>query len=346
MTEVTYPAYVNYYFYSKSSQSDESSAQPATFMTLYAWLNDSDRIDLLVEACGSSLNFCSYKDLFGVDAINEDTNKQNQPYAYEQALGKYCWLFSKNDSSGYIRIKDSATYDKLKSDASKVYLLPMSSLRNSLAIIQTYVNSLVAGKKANGDEVKYSGLWKSMGIKTTNVPGKQVDVTGQRFAEATSVVTTSSSAMRNTTYFGAYDSLYVQDTSKGEENYFGLGVDGELDGIAANEEYQLQSGEYLFLNWTSTTTDDSGTETSSVVNKVLKAGDIIKPNFKLSDSGSVHSLQSTSYSKKTGFAFSEMALEGMFTMDANQQIELRKIAKVNLGPDEGDNVDASTVNVF
>lgn len=185
-----------------------------------------------------------------------------------------------------------------------------------------------------------------MGIKTTNVPGKQVDAYGQRFAEATSIVTTSSSAVRNTTYFGAYDSLYVQDTAKGEENNFGLGIDGELDGVGANEEYQLKSNEYLFLNWTSTTTDDSGAETSSVVNKVLKAGDIIKPNFKLSDSGSVHSLQSTSYSKKTGFAFSEMSLEGMFTMDANQQIELRKIAKVNLGPDEGDDIDASTINVF
>ena len=185
-----------------------------------------------------------------------------------------------------------------------------------------------------------------MGIKTTNVPGKQVDAYGQRFAEATSVVTTSSFSTRNTTYFGAYDSLYVQDTSMGEENNFGLGIDGELDGISANEEYQLQSGEYLFLNWTSTTTDDSGTETSSVVNKVLKAGDIIKPNFKLSDSGSVHSLQSASYSKKTGFAFSEMSLEGMFTMDANQQIELRKIAKVNLGPEESSDVESSTVNVF
>ena len=37
MTEVTYPAYVNYYFYSERLQknSDSSSAQPASFMTLY-----------------------------------------------------------------------------------------------------------------------------------------------------------------------------------------------------------------------------------------------------------------------------------------------------------------------
>lgn len=158
MTEVTYPAYVNYYFYSKRLQTDSnsSSAQPATFMTLYDWLNGSDRIDALVKACSSSLNFCSYKDLFGHDVVNESENAD--PYAYEQTLGKYCWTFSKNDSGEYVRIKDSVAYDVLKSDASKVYLLPMSSLRNSLTVIQTYVSGLLAGKNSDGEEVNYSGL--------------------------------------------------------------------------------------------------------------------------------------------------------------------------------------------
>lgn len=158
MTEVTYPAYVNYYFYSKRLQTDSnsSSAQPATFMTLYDWLNGSDRIDALVKACSSSLNFCSYKDLFGRDVVNENENAK--PYAYERTLGKYCWTFSKNDSGEYVRIKDSVAYDVLKSDASKVYLLPMSSLRNSLTVIQTYVSGLLAGKNSDGEEVNYSGL--------------------------------------------------------------------------------------------------------------------------------------------------------------------------------------------
>jgi hypothetical protein len=62
--------------------------------------------------------------------------------------------------------------------------------------------------------------------------------------------------------------------------------------------------------------------TSTVVNDVLKEGTIIKPNFDLEDSSI--KAQHTSYSKKTGFTFPDSSIPGMFSIGANEQIEVRE----------------------
>ena len=113
----------------------------------------------------------------------------------------------------------------------------------------------------------------------------------------------------------------------------GLGQNGSYIGIDKGTEYELRDGEYLLVNYTSSTTSDSE-EVKTVVNECYtgKAGVIIKPNFKLLDSSKYR--ETHSYSKTTGYDFSEFTEipqpEGMFTLGVNEQIEIRDIAKVSL----------------
>lgn len=138
--------------------------------------------------------------------------------------------------------------------------------------------------------------------------------------------------------------MYVQNAFDAENNY-GLGIDGEYEGITANQEYKLKDNEYLLINYTSTSTDDSGTESSTVVNKVYKKGICIRPNFKLIDSATSHSDEGVSYSKKTGYSFIDVPNpEGLFSLSANEQIEIIEPVIVDLGPDE--NANSSLVNVY
>lgn len=216
---------------------------------------------------------------------------------------------------------------------------------NALGAISNYVKNQPV---ATDEDRKYSGLYRSRGVSTDNVAGQLITAAGERFAEATAVQSSASS--KRDSRCAAYDSLYVQDVSDGKENYFGLGIDGEAGGIAADEEYALQEGEYLLINYTNTTTDESGTETSTVINKKYPetSGEtiVIRPNFQLADSATVHTTQSTSYSKKTGFSFSSTSIEGMFTMDANQQIEIREKVEVDLGPSDSSNSSSAFANVY
>lgn len=139
--------------------------------------------------------------------------------------------------------------------------------------------------------------------------------------------------------------MYVQNTSQKEDDNYGLGIDGKYEGIVADQEYQLQSDEYLLINYTSTSTDDSGTESSTVVNKVYSAGTCIRPNFKLIDSATSHSSEGVSYSKKTGYNFTGVTNpDGLFSLSANEQIEIIEPVVVDLGP--GETSKSSIVNVY
>lgn len=141
--------------------------------------------------------------------------------------------------------------------------------------------------------------------------------------------------------------MYVQNTSEESDNNYGLGINGSYEGITADQEYKLDEGEYLLINYTSTSTDDSGTESSTVVNKVYKTGICIRPNFKLIDSATSHSSEGVSYSKKTGYNFTDVSEgnpDGLFSLSANEQIEIIEPVIVDLGP--GENANSSIVNVY
>lgn len=323
-TTLTYPAYVNYYLH--LSEDSGEPAKPAKMKTLKDWLSESIDGSLRV------IDFLNN----GPSGIKAETVKK-ESLAYEKAQANYIWLLKK-DANSY-SILTSAEFDA----AETFLVLPLKAggeYAGNFALLLKYVKATVAGEK-NGETVYYSGIYRSRGVDASLAKGRLVSETCERFAEAVTVQTATSDTLDSEV--SSYACMYVQNVENGEDNDFGLGIAADCGGIEQNEEYRLKNGDYLLINYTNTTTDDSGTETSAVVNKTYPAGTIIKPNFELADSATVHSNENKSWSKKTGFAF-DYSIDGMFTMSANEQIEIREKVAIDLGPAEDES--SSFANIF
>ena len=127
------------------------------------------------------------------------------------------------------------------------------------------------------------------------------------------------------------------------------GKDQELKNIKNGTEYQLQKGEYLFINYTpsssSTTSEGSAEATTEPINKYYSAGDIIRPSGftnGLSDSVQV-AAQGRSWAKQATFEIKssenltnpEITPEkvNLLSIGPNEQIEIRDFAEVTLSKD-------------
>ncbi len=118
------------------------------------------------------------------------------------------------------------------------------------------------------------------------------------------------------------------------------GVDAELEYIAGGEEYQLKNGEYLFVNYTPSSTTSTSEQASSAsvlpVNKVYGEGTILRPNSetKLYDSETQHRTTGQVWRKTTGFDFNRYAtgivFDGMYSIGSNEQIDIRDFMEVTL----------------
>jgi hypothetical protein len=134
----------------------------------------------------------------------------------------------------------------------------------------------------------------------------------------------------------ALDSSFVQITYDPESDEVknrevtadGLGKDAKYQGIPINGEYQLDEGEYLLINYTDSKTDESGNEQKNIINKEYTTGDIIRANFNLIDSSLYNN--NHSFSKRDNFNFTGHTIQGMFTLGANEQIEIREQVRVEL----------------
>lgn len=111
-----------------------------------------------------------------------------------------------------------------------------------------------------------------------------------------------------------------------------LGKDVKANFISNNEEYLLRSGEYLYIEYTpSTTTEDGNTSEQEPVKEVLGNGDgtIIKPSgFDLG------LMDSTAYENAGNSAHKTVVFGaksiGMHSLGANEQIAVREFARVIL----------------
>ena len=131
--------------------------------------------------------------------------------------------------------------------------------------------------------------------------------------------------------------------------------------IPANAEYQLKEGQYLFINYTTTKTDDNtGEQSDYVVNKKYEKGTIVKVTLEndnyVYDSNLWHegvdstqtgadgnAISSHKWAKVDGFdknlfKINGTSIGGMFSVGANDTIEIREPVQVDLKPkdDDGD----------
>ncbi len=200
-------------------------------------------------------------------------------------------------------------------------------------------------------QANYAGIFESKGSDASRVAGYLVDTALVKYAEKT---------------YSTYDSaanlakLFVQEVDPSKttlDEASGLGKDSVLATIPANAEYQLKNNEYLYINYTTSSTsgNDDGTssDTTKEVSVYFGMGTIIKPNFALADSGAYKTSTGKSWSKTiaTTKQFSpdegtgeNKTLSGgnMWTLGSDEQIEIRAVDQTELKPDD----DNDTENIF
>ena len=114
-----------------------------------------------------------------------------------------------------------------------------------------------------------------------------------------------------------------------------LGADLLPNFISNDEEYMLQQGERLYIEYTpSTTTEDGVTKSESAVQEIYEAGTIIKPSGfvdGLKDSSKLGETGKTAY-KNVDFATTTITKADvpMYSLGASEQIEIRELARVVL----------------
>ena len=115
-----------------------------------------------------------------------------------------------------------------------------------------------------------------------------------------------------------------------------LGRDAKAAIIKNNEEYKLKANEYLYIEYTPSTTADGTSQDSASVREVLGPGTIIRPSgFEAGLVDSTVQLLECSRSKEVIFetATSVNTPIDMLSLGANEQIEIRDFAQVKLKKD-------------
>ena len=138
------------------------------------------------------------------------------------------------------------------------------------------------------------------------------------------------------------DSIYIVED---------IGRDAVLDYISNDEEYQLRTNEYLYIEYTpSTTTEDGTAQNQEPIIEVFGKGSIIKPSG--FESGLVASEDlvkgGKSYHKKVDFSSktgkSEDSALGVHSLGASEQIAIRELSKVELNSETL--VNSPTIYVY
>jgi len=295
-TTITYPAYVNYYLHLVSSG---NSAVPATFKTFKAYLlDDVARVDL-PESCFTNTSTST--------DISASVGAETEPH------------FKKvTDTAGYHFERDASGTYKVKLDDT--------TFINWANWVMQQDSKEPAGE---GTYKKLLGIFRRTTPSLSRVIGDMVDAEYRKYIKCDyyhSDLTT-------------LESYWIQDTcaeTTTTQTANGLGLSAELDALTKDTEYQLKTNEYLLINYTqSSSSEYNASDTGTVINKEYGAGTIIKPNFTLDDSARV-AASGVSYTKtnQREFEFGAHQPAGMFSFDANEQIEIREFATVCLSDDD------------
>ena len=334
-TIITYPAYVNYYFVLGNSEADLSiSAIPATFMKLATYMNSTPYMRLDADRWNDFIG--AYPTLVGEETefteatFNDYINKKGALF-YKVITGdpesedpEYEYRHATKFGDGYTgETEDTYNYYPVCIASSDVNEATAFGRFNDWIKTQNYhIND---SDHAN-EQVLSAGLCRNLGTATLNVPnviGKFVDANYFKYAECI----TAKADINN---YYVQQTWSQDDPSETNKAYTadGLGRSAEYHGVPVNGEYELRDNDYLYINYTESSNEDENSKT--VIEKTYGKGTVIKANFELIDSKKWHS--SHSYTKKDGFTFNNANtnIEGMFTLDTNQQIEIREMVKVEL----------------
>lgn len=328
---VTYPAYVNYYISLKdetdtaNAGEKEKIATPATFIQLWNYFgeiayNNKKGYEIFIDYIKKKTPTVFYREL-----------KQMTEEAFYDEQKKYYVLFGSKDTS-----KAVLTWDE-KYEEETLYGI---NIKDNWILYNNFVKDATLYEDQTENKLKISGIYKGLEQDSSREIGKYVDVNYMKYQKL------------STAYIGDnlgkfYIPIVHKDDEPGVHTKDGLGFTPEYTSLKAGEEYEIKDGEYLLINYTSSNTDSETQEkTETVVNKYYGPGTIIRSKTDLTDSKIKARLENDKYPKKDGFdfvncpnagpktndtntnAYSGDNPEGMFTLGANDQIEIREPIKV------------------
>ena len=324
-TKTTWPAYVNYYLHLEKGSEDDSDAIPATFGTLYDYMNGSS-IFSGKQSGEKWTNFLCKSDVTLVKKILEEDTFKDAQTKYGAIV--YFDNDNKKIAKNYIStIKEYYVFEPTETTYGELYNF----------IKKQYANYLEGSSYAT-----LKGIFRSLGSDQSREIGGMIDANKIKYTYAYKYILSQSFL---TTH-------YIQITHSEETSDYtqdGLGKDAVYSGILANSDYQLGANEWLVINYTPSTTADDGTvSTGTAIAEVYEKDTIIRPSFNLIDSRN-YKKQQHSPTKTSGYNIESLTSHptklseiqnngGMFTLGTNEQIELRDIAQVYL--------DGSSLNLY
>lgn len=331
-TDKTISAYVNYYFIRNSATAD-SPYIAARMKALSSWLSNNWT--------------------FIYQSIQEESmTKIASAEAFAKAT-EYGYVIVEPSTVGLPWIK---TADRAYNASKTYYFYPMNS-----STFANWVKSVKsAGFSFNDKTYNYAGVFEQKGSDANRLPGYLVDVSCVKYVEKTTLSTIVSPA------YCDLRKLYVQDintsdSTKSLDYASGLGKDGVAASIPANSDYQLKDGEYLYINYTQSSTsgnsDGTNADKEIEVSTFFGPGAIIRPNFALPDSEKYKTTSGKSWPKsistskifknddeESTTATKTLSAGHMWTLGSDEQIEIRKLDETVLRPD--DENDSENVYVF
>lgn len=339
-TTKTFPAYVNYFIHlNEASNADQSI--PATFMTLMEFMcsKDKNNVPYFVKFANSGLEGRWLAEI----KLAGQTSAELVRADITEKLKKYGALFTRDENNKLqkvyilgeeIELDEVAVESGSISSSSYFVINFYGDYAQELFIpLVNFLKTVPTAYHSDTEKEYLQGLYRQVSVSDLAVPiGSYVDISHIKYQYCT----------QWHTFVNPLESFYVQRTFKSDElpdpsrnltghTKNGLGLTAEIAGIAANEEYRLKIGEYLLINYTKSSDAGDANARDLVVNEAYGSGTIIKPNFKLQDSNTNTKL----YAKETGFDFTGKLdgvynPSGMYSLGAQEQIEIRELSKVEL----------------
>lgn len=286
-----------------------------------------------------------------VDGYLRESEAASANLAYKRAMREYGAVFTKSKTTGDFELFIAESGDKIPANEI-FYVFRLTSLnyvlftqwlqgtRGNLVyradVLDPWSTTAKEEEKAPNilkGEKLIKGVYTKSRSSTAREFGHLIDIEQCKYTLAESFPTG-----KNIT------ELYVPRLwSNNTSDYTadGLGHNKAVNGIPANTEYQLKKGEYILFSYSSSEGREDGV--AAVKNVAYTAGTIIKANFELLDSREQAAI--VSYNKfsnfgpwtlpdaaKTIIAGADVGgiVSGMYTLGANDQIEIRERIEVGL----------------
>lgn len=311
VTEVTYPAYVNYFFKKANSGTNNSNTnteiERAEFITVAKKMKEKDNDGKML---WDKLDISSDEVVGKTDINTAD--------AYTALFNDYDVVY-KLVSGVYIACSSDLYDDTLTTYYCGKIKGNMSLFRKVGELLLTTYQTEHKDNDYELSCVRYSGYFDSIGM-SFNYPENG------RFVE-------NYVKYRNISNYNA-----TLDAKSSLFYCVHPGRDIELSYIPKDTVYRLDPNnkdEYLCINYTEASKSDDGIATGgegTIQNRKYPATNevvFIRPNFDLKDSMDVYRTSTKSWRKIDGYAFEGLetgAVPGMYSLDTSEQIEIVKQA--------------------